>query len=110
MKLHFEIAFETSLSYRLARKKLNLRELFGDDVPKEYIAQVIDEVDMKEDHKISYDQFLAMWEGELEENEIGNMAGITRRRTVSVLADDIYNSTDDETSTANSGSGVVNMD
>jgi len=87
----------------------NLRELFGDDVPKEYIAQVIDEVDMKEDHKISYDQFLAMWEGELEENEIENMAGITRRRTVSVLADDIYNSTDDETSTANSGS-VVNMD
>jgi len=81
----------------------NLRELFGDDVPKEYIDQVIDEVDdMKGDHKISYDKFLDMWEGELEENEIENMAGITRRRTVSILADDIYNSTDDESSTANS--------
>ena len=75
----------------------NLREIFGDDVPKEYIDQIIDEADLKEDHKISYDEFLSMWEGELEENEIENMAGINNRgRTVSLLADELHDSTDDE--------------
>jgi|AntRauTorckE5430_2_1112549.scaffolds.fasta_scaffold00769_9 serine/threonine protein kinase len=75
----------------------NLRELFGDDVPKEYIDQIIDEADLKEDHKIYYDEFLSMWELEIEENLIENMAGINNRgRTVSLLADEMLDSTDEE--------------
>ena len=82
----------------------NLRDLFGADVPKEYINQIIAEADIKQDRKISYDEFLAMWEGELEENQIEELAGIGNNRTVSDIAIDVV---DDDSSDGDESSGIL---
>jgi len=75
----------------------NLREILGNDVPKEYIDQVIDEADQKQDHRISYDDFLAIWDGELEERKLEKISGINANRTVADLANEVvYYSTDDD--------------
>jgi calcium-dependent protein kinase len=75
----------------------NLRDILGDDVPKEYINQVIEEVDLQQDHKISYDEFLAIWDEEIRERKLELVSGISPRRTVADLAHDIvYSTTDDE--------------
>ncbi len=76
----------------------NLRDLLGDDVPAEYIDQVIDEVDIKQDHKISYDEFLNIWEGQLEERKLEKISGINSKRTVTDLENEVLHDgiTDDE--------------
>jgi calcium-dependent protein kinase len=39
----------------------DLQALLGDDIPTEYLEEVIEEVDMNHDHKISYEEFLDLW-------------------------------------------------
>jgi hypothetical protein len=39
----------------------NLKEFLGEDVPVQYLEQVIDECDIEKDHRISYDEFIALW-------------------------------------------------
>eukprot|EP00977_Amphora_coffeiformis_P005628 scaffold1182_cov165-Amphora_coffeaeformis.AAC.4 len=39
----------------------NLRDFLGDDVPESYLDEVIDEADIVRDHRISYDEFIALW-------------------------------------------------
>ena len=39
----------------------NLKEFLGDDVPESYLDEVIDEADIEKDHRISYDEFIALW-------------------------------------------------
>jgi len=68
-------------------------------VPKEYIDQVIEQADIKRNHRISYDEFLNMWEFELDERKLENLSGINAKRTVADLADELLDfSTDDEDS------------
>lgn len=76
----------------------DLREILGDDVPEEYIGQVIAEADMKRDRMISYDEFLSLWDGDLKEREIETLAGINKDRTVDDLAEEILSSSEDELS------------
>ena len=39
----------------------NLKEFLGEDVPDSYLDEVIDEADIERDHRISYDEFIALW-------------------------------------------------
>lgn len=39
----------------------NLRDFLGEDVPTSYLDEVIDECDIERDHRISYDEFIALW-------------------------------------------------
>ena len=47
--------------------KENLREFLGDDLPQHEIDEIIAEVDDNNDNKISYPEFLALWEDKNEE-------------------------------------------
>jgi calcium-dependent protein kinase len=40
----------------------NLRSFLGDDVSEDYINDVIDEVDIVRDHRVSYEEFLSLWD------------------------------------------------
>lgn len=40
----------------------DLHGILGDQLPEEYLDQVIDEIDLNCDHKISYEEFAAMWD------------------------------------------------
>lgn len=45
----------------------DLRNLLGENVPLDYLDAIIDEADLLHDHRISYDEFLAMWNIESDE-------------------------------------------
>ena len=45
----------------------NLREFLGDDLPQDEIDEIIKEADITKDNKISYSEFLALWEDKNEE-------------------------------------------
>ena len=40
----------------------NLQALLGEGISKRYLESIIDEADITRDHRISYDEFLAMWD------------------------------------------------
>uniref|UniRef100_A0A7S1GID9 Calmodulin n=1 Tax=Cyclophora tenuis TaxID=216820 RepID=A0A7S1GID9_CYCTE len=44
----------------------NLQELLGDEFPKDEIAKIIREADLTQDNRISYPEFLALWENKQE--------------------------------------------
>merc|ERR1712038_1001422 len=68
----------------------DLRELLGEDVPKQYIEQVIAEVgDNQQNTRVTYDDFLDMWRQEIEDKSMSAWRGISRQRTVSLLADEM---------------------
>ena len=73
----------------------NLREILGEDVAEEYIDQIITEADLEKNHKVSYQEFLAMWKDELVERQIEGLSGINNKRTVSAIAD-MLDESDDE--------------
>lgn len=58
----------------------NLREILGDDVPAELIDEIIDESDVTRDHRISYDEFLALFDEELEEKRFSMLQTIVTRK------------------------------
>jgi calcium-dependent protein kinase len=75
----------------------NLRDLLGEDVPDAYVEQVIAEADVKDEKRVTYDDFLDMWRKELEDRQMNAWRGISKQRTVSVLAEEMFSaSTDDE--------------
>jgi Ca2+-binding EF-hand superfamily protein len=39
----------------------NLKEFLGEDIPDKYLTDIIVEADIRQDHRIAYDEFLAMW-------------------------------------------------
>jgi hypothetical protein len=45
----------------------NLKEMLGDEFPEDEIDAIIKEVDLTKNGKISYSEFLAMWEIQHEE-------------------------------------------
>jgi len=44
----------------------DLHDLLGEQLPDDYLDQVIDEADSNSDHKISYEEFAAMWDRQYE--------------------------------------------
>ena len=58
---------------------------------------MIEAADGRNDRRISYDEFLSAWEGELEERKLEKVSGINAKRTITDLANEIvYCSTDDD--------------
>jgi Ca2+-binding EF-hand superfamily protein len=39
----------------------NLKEFLGEDIPEKYLVDIINEADIRQDKKIAYDEFLALW-------------------------------------------------
>lgn len=74
--------------------------MLGHEVPNEYIEQVIAEADRDNDHKVTYEDFLNMWRQELEERKMNAWRGISQRRTVSELADEMLAQTSDDEATS----------
>jgi len=46
----------------------NLAEILGEDFPREDIDEIIQEADLTKDNRISYSEFLALWEQKHEED------------------------------------------
>lgn len=51
-----------SFQYHHSYRSANLTEILGEDFCKETIAKIIGECDLTEDQRISYPEFLALWE------------------------------------------------
>eukprot|EP00980_Cylindrotheca_fusiformis_P002962 scaffold683_cov124-Cylindrotheca_fusiformis.AAC.31 len=67
----------------------NLTEFIGHDISKEYIDSIIDEVNGNGDHKISYDQFLALW-NETSTTSLKNaLADVYKRRETFESSEDL---------------------
>lgn len=39
----------------------DLKEFLGEDIPDKYLTDIIEEADIRQDQRIAYDEFLAMW-------------------------------------------------
>jgi len=48
----------------------------GDDVPAGYVDQMIEECDLTKNRKISYDEFLSLWDDCAEEKQITTIRNI----------------------------------
>ena len=73
----------------------DLRDLLGEDVPNKVIEDVIAEADLDDNNRVTYEDFLQMWRQELEDRQMKAWRGISRQRTVSVLADEMLASSTD---------------
>lgn len=62
----------------------NLKELLGDDVPTSYLEHVIDECDIVRDRRISYDEFIALWNEEDDKVYTENLKSSYSRRSSKV--------------------------
>jgi hypothetical protein len=61
----------------------NLRELLGSEVPEEEINAIIKEADLTNDNRISYSEFLALWENK-NESKRDIMVNDLRRHSASL--------------------------
>lgn len=59
----------------------NLRSFLGDDISDEYIDEIIDEVDIVRDHRISYEEFLSLWDEDDDEVLRRNLKEVESKRT-----------------------------
>jgi Ca2+-binding EF-hand superfamily protein len=60
----------------------NLTDFLGDDVPREFIDEIIDEADVSHDHRIDYDEFLRLWEGDFDAILEKNLKDVRAHRLV----------------------------
>jgi len=77
----------------------NLRAILGDEVSSDYVEGIIAESGIHEDKRISYDEFLSLWDLDLEveERKLEVVRGISRRRSVRHIEEEMkYASSDDE--------------
>lgn len=58
----------------------NLAEMLGSDIPKDYLASIIDEADIKRDKRISYEEFLALWDEGDDVKREQSLEDVKRRR------------------------------
>jgi len=58
----------------------NLADMLGSDVPKDYLASIIDEADIKRDKRISYEEFLALWDEGDDVKREQTLEDVKRRR------------------------------
>jgi hypothetical protein len=73
----------------------NLKEMLGAELPEDEIDAIIKEVDLTKNGKISYSEFLAMWEIQHEEK---------RSEEISVIRNLWHQSTDSDRSGASAAS------
>jgi len=60
----------------------NLTDFLGKDIPKEYIDEIIKEVDVSNDHRIDYDEFLGLWDGSFDKVLAENLEDVREKRLV----------------------------
>ncbi len=65
----------------------NLADFLGRDVPVGFISSIIEEADLSQDHKIDYDEFLALWDGTFEEVLAENLKEVQNKR---IIRDSVY--------------------
>jgi hypothetical protein len=66
----------------------NLAELLGEDFPREEIDEIIREADLTKDNRVSYSEFLALWEQKHEEERaqaLQMLGDPSQRSTMSLL-------------------------
>lgn len=61
----------------------DLKNFLGEDIPNAYIDRVIDEADIYHDHRVSYDEFLALWNAEADEVMSQSKSDVLLRRKIS---------------------------
>lgn len=54
--------------------------MLGSDVPKEYLASIIEEADIKKDKRISYEEFIALWDEGDDVKRTQTLEDVKRRR------------------------------
>jgi calcium-dependent protein kinase len=74
----------------------NLRDLLGDEVPSEYLEGIMQEADVHKDKRISYADFLELWEEDVEDTSLSALRGISKQRTIKNVIDDLTTSSSDE--------------
>jgi len=67
----------------------SLRAILGNDVSSDYVEAIIAEAGFNEDKRMSYDEFLSLWGEEIEERKLEKLRKISRRKTVSNLAEEM---------------------
>jgi len=55
----------------------NLIEILGQDVPRDQIDAIIEEADLNHDNRVSYSEFLTLWEDTQEIDKDENMQGLS---------------------------------
>lgn len=65
----------------------NLVDFVGKDVPVGFIAGVIAEADYSHDDQIDYEEFLALWDGNFEEDLAENLKKVQDKR---IIRDSVY--------------------
>lgn len=64
----------------------DLRDFLGQDVPMDYLSQVIEECDIEGDHRISYDEFVALWNEDDDAKYTENCRRVLSRHSSDVSA------------------------
>jgi len=93
--------------------KENLRDFLGDDLPQEEIDAIIEEADSNKDNKISYPEFLALWEDKNEEKRDEMMADLRAHRDTlssSSYGSSVYGSSHHEVSSQSSHKDALKSD
>jgi len=90
----------------------DLRDFLGDTVPDKYLNDVIDEVDIEGDHRISYREFMAQWSTEDDDrlsevrSEVASRHLTPTPSFVSSISDSYHGSTtDDDAAPNDAGTG-----
>jgi len=58
----------------------NLADMLGSNVPKSYLSNIIEEADIKKDKRISYEEFLALWNDDEDLKREQALEDVKRRR------------------------------
>jgi len=80
----------------------DLKDFLGEEVPEKYLNDVIDEVDIEGDHRISYREFMAQWSNEDDDRMSEVRSEVASRHLtptpsfVSSISDSYHGSTDGE--------------
>jgi calcium-dependent protein kinase len=59
----------------------NLQDFLGEEVSEGYTDSIIDEADLTRDHRISYAEFLALWNEHDDEQNRAALRSVTKRRS-----------------------------
>jgi calcium-dependent protein kinase len=61
----------------------NLKSFLGQDISLDFIDGIIDEVDVTNDHRVDYDEFLGLWDGSFDEELERTLSIVQQKRLVS---------------------------
>ena len=67
----------------------NLKSFLGEQLPQEFLAKIIDEADLTRDSKISYAEFLALWNEDDDFKKKKTLEGVGNRRRLGSRDGDI---------------------